>query len=107
MTLFNGLICLAAAGLLLFTLWRVQDTEPSQILKKLMWLSFTALTIIGVHHTVVTFVQVDEQNDYFVMFLRAASPVTDLMHALAAIVLCYYVQRRYQQHVHDFIIKQR
>lgn len=87
--LFNGILCLVSAAILLLQIRKTQDRETSQVFQKFIWVYWAILMITGIHHTFIGFI--DPQMN---LFMAALDPLTDSLQALAGLVLSLYLFKR-------------
>lgn len=91
----NGLICLVVSGILLVQIKKTQEIETNQILNKFVWLYWAILVLISINHLASGIMA-----PWLSGVMNTLGPVTDLLHALAGLVLSVYLSKRRQTKKH-------
>lgn len=91
MILINGILCLVVAVVLLLQIKKTQEVESNQILTKFIWIYWSILVLIGIHHLASGIIV-----PYLSGFISSLGPVTDTLHVIAGIILSLYLSKRRQ-----------
>lgn len=84
MMLLNGLLCLASAIILLIQIKKSQDKLTNQLFQKFIWLYWSVLMIISIHH-LCTAISYGHLNS----ILNKLTPITDSLLAVLGVILAY------------------
>lgn len=91
MMLVNGIICLVVSVILLVQIKKTQEIETNQFLNKFVWIYWSILVLISINHLASGVVA-----PWISGVVNSLGPVTDLLHALAGIILSAYLSKRRQ-----------
>lgn len=89
MMLINGILCLIAAIILFIQISRSRNEESNELFQKFLWMYWSILMIIGIHHVFSGMV-----DPWINTFISALDPITDTLHAFVGIVLSLYLSKR-------------
>lgn len=91
MMLVNGIICLVVSVILLVQIKKTQEIETNQFLNKFVWIYWSILVLISINHLASGIMA-----PWLSGVINSLGPVTDLLHAVAGIILSVYLSKRRQ-----------
>lgn len=85
--LFNGIVCLITATILLFQIKRTQHMKLSQSFQKFIWIYWAVLMIISIQRIFSGF----SIDPWVTDLLTSLNPVVDMINATGGLFLAYYL----------------